>query len=126
MLEEIIAAAAKQLLPATDMKQHLAHYREDIAKDGYFTIKRNPRQQSDVWIQIHSPAYAGIIPPGPHRHDFFELIYVHSGSFMNEIGGVLMEQTHETLYLLNPMVIHKPWIQHPTDIIFNILIDQIF
>lgn len=79
-----------------------------------------------IHISIHNPTLYGLKPPYPHRHAFYELVYVHTGSFCHEIGTQSMIQGTDTAYLFNLNSVHNPWIQKKTDRVFNILLDKQF
>lgn len=57
-----------------------------------------------------------------HTHDFFELCYVHSGTFQQIIDGQPVAQTPDTLILLRPGAWHSVWTISERDVVFNILL----
>lgn len=60
----------------------------------------------------------------PHRHDFFELVYVYQGSIQSEIDGQAVPLQQDDLCLLNINAMHTmPEIDEDT-IILNILLEK--
>lgn len=62
-----------------------------------------------------------------HMHDFFELLYVYSGSFINQFdSGETIEIGTDRLLLLNPYAVHAPRAANQGSIGFNILLKKSF
>ncbi|EEG31816.1 transcriptional regulator, AraC family [[Clostridium] methylpentosum DSM 5476] len=80
-------------------------------------------QEEAIKIHLHPPtAVSGPVIPPEHSHDFFEIIYVYSGQFFQEINGISIVQNKGQSALLNLGAKHKVWVEHSDDIVFNILI----
>ncbi|MDR0848188.1 MAG: AraC family transcriptional regulator [Propionibacteriaceae bacterium] len=75
-----------------------------------------------VRVMIHPPMWVRERIAGEHTQDFFELVYVYSGSFVQLIDGNRLEQTPDELVLLRPGAWHDVWTEHDTDVVFNILL----
>lgn len=116
--EQIPAAlAAVQHLVADDrLQQFQPNEPFALKEDEIFAAEERVR------VQIHHPAWAKMPLKQLHSHDFFELCYVHAGNFHQVIDGRPMRQTPETLVLLRPGSSHATWIDHQTDLVFNILL----
>lgn len=78
-------------------------------KDGVMVLdnrflSRNFRP-SDILINAHIPFFNR--SPQPHKHDFFELVYVVRGSMKNVVDGrrILLEQGD--FCLMNPNAVHQ-------------------
>jgi len=56
-----------------------------------------------------------------HNHDFFEMMYVYSGTCVNYISGKEMKLQEGDLLLYNLQTVHKLVIDDPEAVIFNIL-----
>ena len=99
----------------------------ECAEKGYYTIPAGLAEGSGCGVAVTVHGY-----PDPrendtrrmHRHEFFELIYVYHGAYLNrmEEGEVLMEAGD--LMLLNTNVLHSPCLFRREDIAFNILISR--
>ncbi|MCI8497061.1 MAG: AraC family transcriptional regulator [Clostridiales bacterium] len=57
-----------------------------------------------------------------HRHNFFELIYVYHGCFVNEFQNEKITLQEGDILLLNPMVLHRVHTLKDDDYVFNIKI----
>ena len=57
----------------------------------------------------------------PHNHDFYELIYVYRGGFINRVEDMLIRQDERHLVLLAPRAVHQVRMPHEDGIVFNIL-----
>lgn len=86
-------------------------------------------QGDDVTASVHyypeNPV--GFKPNRPHFHDFFELVYVYRGEFINVFeNGKEVVLDHGHLLLLNPYAKHLPYTKDPQDIVFNIVFKKSF
>ena len=78
-----------------------------------------------VAVTLHSPAFASssdVLPP--HKHDFYELSYVYSGEYVNELANERYLQQPNTLTLMGPEAIHSSSTRSKNDIVFNIIIER--
>lgn len=63
---------------------------------------------------------------GMHRHDFYEINYVYRGSVTNSMEDQVIHQTPDSILLMNPYASHRPQVDTPDTILFNILIRREF
>lgn len=62
-----------------------------------------------------------------HFHDFFELVYVHSGTLLNEIDYTEQVQLDKNqVLLLNPNARHRLLCNDPNAVIFNLMLSRSF
>lgn len=113
--------------------QHQAFMVEIIHKIGYqkfFKSFDNPGQHNQY--KNHSmfgennftvvPHFGGWENP-PHRHEFFEFVYVHRGSCINLVDSVPVRMSAGDICLLNTNALHTIQISNPqVDTVFNLLI----
>lgn len=59
-----------------------------------------------------------------HNHDFFEMMFVYSGTCSNYIGDIKMQLKEGDLLLYNLQTVHKLIIDDPDAVIFNILVGK--
>ncbi|MDY3988841.1 MAG: AraC family transcriptional regulator [Massilioclostridium sp.] len=59
-----------------------------------------------------------------HNHDYFEIIYVHSGSCFNRFQGETIKLCKGDILLLNPTILHQIYALHEEDHIFNIMLSK--
>ena len=123
-LEDVIGLAIERLPSREEMINILAHHDAKAGANGHYTMTVARCEVDDVWVGIHSPNYAGIQSRCAHNHEFFELIYIYRGAFMNEIEGKLYRHDHSNFVMLNPMVRHRPWTESANDLVFNIFITK--
>lgn len=102
----------------------MKHFQQGINEKGYFTMREEDQflPQEKIKIRMHPQDAIGFRLDGAHNHDFFELIYVYSGCFMNQIEGETITQTEQQVVLLNLGTRHNTWITSKQDIVFNILL----
>lgn len=87
-----------------------------------------PRE--DVAINVHHLlSWRGLSPPNPqlmppHKHSFFELVYVYSGQFHSVVDSESLVLGQDQIVLLNPNQVHAPYIERDSDLVLNILIKQ--
>lgn len=80
-------------------------------------------EKQNVLVSLHPLFICEKFPEfGIHSHDFFELTYVYSGAFLQEIDGKEICQTQNQLILLNLGAKHRVWLKHEGDVVFNIMI----
>lgn len=83
------------------------------------------KTSNGVAVTLHSPAFvmsSDVLPP--HKHDFYELSYVYSGEYINELASEQFLQKPNTLTLMGPEAIHSSSIKSKNDIVFNVLIER--
>ncbi|MDY3990076.1 MAG: AraC family transcriptional regulator [Massilioclostridium sp.] len=81
----------------------------------------------DVGVHLVSPDRSSKQNMLFHFHDFFELIYVHTGSLRNEIDyteQVQLDKNH--VLLLNPNARHRLLCDDPQAVIFNLMLSRSF
>lgn len=75
--------------------------------------------QNDFWVSMHFNQWENPI----HRHEFFELIYVHRGSCTNLVDGTEVPMRAGDICLLNTNAAHTIRLDDPArDTVFNLLI----
>lgn len=84
-----------------------------------------PEVEIDILTDRYPPpasgkSYAG--PPRLHNHDFFEILYVYSGSCVTLISGKEHELRSGDICLYNLQALHYVRKCKPEDVLFNILI----
>lgn len=79
----------------------------DVVLDRYPPRKSGLQGKSQGWL---------------HNHDFFEILYVYSGSCTTVISGKECELSSGDICLYNLQAIHRVWKHKPDDVIFNIVI----
>lgn len=101
------------------------HRTQEDQKRGYLILDEpfleKNISKSEISINCHVDAFN--IYPFPHRHDFFELIYVYSGKMVNQIEEQRITLESGDFLLLNPSVIHMPITERRT-LSLNILLKK--
>ena len=96
------------------VKQQKRNHGMESAADFAFLFKEN-----DIAAAVH-PA---VIKNLPHRHDFFEFIYVHRGCCMNRVDDEGVTMKEGDICLLNTNATHVLLPTRPEyDTIFNLLV----
>lgn len=84
----------------------------------------------EVAINMHHlPSWYGTPQPNthpmkPHKHSFFEFVYVYSGQFHSVVDSESLVLGQDQVILLNPNQIHAPYIERDSDLVLNLLIKQ--
>lgn len=130
-LDEYIALQkAKMAREAGTPKRRnwLRHFREVCEERGFNVISFNWEQQKShsIIVTMHNlpsdfDRYGCL-----HRHDYFELVYVYRGCYVNRTQEQILHLTQGDLMLLNPNVLHSPYCEYDTDVVFNIIIKKEF
>lgn len=102
------------------------HIRRQCKEKGYYVIGNwfDKSSVGSVRIGVH-----GYVDPNDrmgymHRHNFFELIYVYRGHFVNVFPDQTIRMQQGDLMLLNPNVLHAPYVEEDSDLVFNIFISN--
>lgn len=108
-----------------DMKKN--HTWERIWKENHKRALQNQvnifnSHSEEITVSMHGFPKPSAFSEPFHRHNFFELIYVYQGSFVNEFQNkeILLQQGD--ILLLNPMVQHRVHTLKDDDYVFNIKI----
>lgn len=92
--------------------------------NGYITFSSHTVDSERITVSMHGPprsekAYACL-----HKHDYFELIYVYQGEFFNELNDNVIHMKQGDILLLNPNILHRAYVNHWDDWVFNICIQK--
>lgn len=83
------------------------------------------KEGETISVLIHSQDE---VPPKQlpyfHNHTYFELIYVYHGTCINRFQDHEIELHQGDILLLNPNVLHAPYIMEPTDCVFNVMLSK--
>jgi AraC-like DNA-binding protein/mannose-6-phosphate isomerase-like protein (cupin superfamily) len=79
------------------------------------------RPDEDICVRLHPPS--SVQPPlfQPHSHDFFEVVYVHQGAYVQVIGGQRLDQRPDQIVVLRPYASHCAWAEDEADQVINLL-----
>lgn len=61
-----------------------------------------------------------------HNHDFYEINYIYCGEVINYLPDQIIHQNKSQVLLMNPLAYHRPVVQSPDTILFNIMIRKEF
>ena len=115
----------KSLRPVTDAAA--MKYLSSISQKGRYTISlqdswlRDSARDSTILTRFHiSLSFSQTL----HSHDYFEMVYIESGSAINEINGVAYEMNSGDLCIMNLNAYHRI-IEDPNqkNVIINYLFD---
>lgn len=81
-----------------------------------------PNKQTDILINTHLPEFDQTIVP--HRHTFYELVYVHKGILNMKINRKPISFSTGDFVLLNPSVIHQVSLGEEGSQVLNILMKR--
>lgn len=95
---------------------------ETCEQQAEYFISSDAIFKSDDNILVLKHPYAANGRRRPHSHDYFELIYVSRGNCTQIINGQSCNLKEGDLCLLNPHDRHYIDIDHPDDLLFNIMI----
>lgn len=96
---------------------HLPYFpASDTFSEALFFPKDSPQK-----IQIVQ--HDRYVPPGMHQHDFFELVYVYEGEFVQQIGAQKFQMHTGDICLLTPGVYHALDVNNYS-IVLNILVQK--
>lgn len=104
----------------------LARRRKEIQEIGYDTLDESFIDSNiscnDIAINAHLYTFNEI--DIPHRHSFFELIYVYRGAMTNQADKNSIYLNSGDFLLINPYMIHNPKVVDENSLIINILFRQ--
>ncbi len=104
---------AKILLKLKDKRERPIGYTE---KEDYYPFK-----DASIVIAPHTNTYGN----PPHKHDFFEFVYIHQGSCTNIIDSVSIPLKQGDICLMNTNAMHQIKLNNvKQDIIFNLLVKK--
>ena len=104
---------AKILLKLKDKRERPIGYTE---KEDYYPFK-----DASIVIAPHTNTYEN----PPHKHDFFEFVYIHQGSCTNIIDSVSIPLKQGDICLMNTNAMHQIKLNNvKQDIIFNLLVKE--
>ena len=85
-------------------------------KEKYYSFK-----DASIVITPHTNTYEN----PPHKHDFFELIYIHRGSCTNIVDSVPVSMKQGDICLMNTNAMHQIKLNNiKQDIVFNLLVKK--
>ena len=61
-----------------------------------------------------------------HNHDFYEINYIYRGEVINYLPDQTVHQNKNQVLLMNPLAYHRPVVQSPDTVLFNIMIRKEF
>lgn len=100
--------------------------------DGYRTGKRVLyAKYRNIWRKYNSSLTYLYDPdykqkPLFHVHNYFEMVYVYRGSCVHVTHDETIHLHQGDVLLMNPHILHWLYLEHPTDIVFNILLSKDF
>lgn len=99
-----------------------AGWDNEVQKQGYYILtKGNWFRHAHIAVNFHINIPIAL---APHRHDFFEIVYVYQGEITNKIDGKLIEMHQGDICLLNANAIHQIGRVQEQTIVLNILIEK--
>lgn len=108
----------------TQYELYLKRAYSESKKHGFYVASAlgNDKMMYPFSLSLHP--YSSNKSPIPHRHDFFELVYVINGSAHNKMNDFEIVLQKGDLLLMNPQAIHSLYVTSPNDIVFNFLIPE--
>ena len=77
---------------------------------------------SNILINAHIPSFNR--NPRPHKHDFFELVYLHRGCMTNTVDGNILRLNQGDFCLMNPHAVHMPVTDGDQPLALNIMLKK--
>lgn len=127
-LEEYIAAQKEKMFQVAETparRNWLDRVRETCRSQGFFVI-RMQKKKNPILVNMHNLPCDFDRDKCMHRHDYFEMIYVYRGNYINRMPKQTLYLSEGDMMLLNPNVLHSPYCEQSTDVIFNIIIKNDF
>lgn len=99
----------------------------DIVREkGYYTLNIETFGENTIVAlpHLYDPDYKQ--KPLFHVHNYFEMVYVYHGSCVHVTHDETIHLHQGDVLLMNPHILHWLYTEHPTDIVFNILLSKDF
>ena len=95
---------------------------ENIKKQGFFIIPTNYWfDSSPIFVNFHLNIPNDILP---HKHNFFEIIYVYKKEIINHVDGKIINMKQGDICLLNINALHRIEPIDDDTIVLNILMEK--
>lgn len=100
--------------------------RKQCSQKGYFSFGPRSGDFLPPFVKIGVHGYPDVNDQMGymHRHNYFEMIYVYRGNFVNVFPDKKIRMQQGEIMLLNPNVLHAPYVEQKTDQVFNIFISN--
>lgn len=104
------------------------YIRQQIERYGFYSvpIEAYTHGEGSIAVSLHgapSPS-AEEFRPHFHKHDYFELMYVHRGHCVNCFQDRRISLSQGDLLLLNPNILHDPYTSREEDVMINIMLSR--
>lgn len=102
------------------------HLIDQCKQNGYYVLGDGFSQSRKESIRVGVHGFTDVEDQKGymHRHDYFEMIYVYRGGFVNVFPDHTVRMKQGDIMLLNPNILHAPYVERDDDIVFNIFISN--
>ncbi|EEG30767.1 transcriptional regulator, AraC family [[Clostridium] methylpentosum DSM 5476] len=99
---------------------------QQCKQNGYYVLGSGFSQSTKESIRVGVHGFTDVEDQKGymHRHDYFEMIYVYRGGFVNVFPDHTVRMKQGDIMLLNPNILHAPYVERDDDIVFNIFISN--
>jgi AraC-like DNA-binding protein len=116
----------KARLKDAPLTPHQIAIKQECAEKGHWVVGSDPPKGQDSLIRIsmHGPPAAFDREGYMHCHNYFEMIYVYRGHFINLFPDKKICMNQGDIMILNPNVLHCPYVEDEESAVFNLRISN--